>query len=125
MKIALTVWGNRISPVFDSAQTLLVAQIENKKIVQKSYESFDSKSANLSDNLKKMGVSVLICGAISEMLANVIESSKIKLIPFVTGTAVAVLELYLSNKPVSSAYFMPGCKRQCGRLNDTEDQSKI
>jgi len=112
MKIALTVWGNRISPVFDSAQTLLVVQIENQRVISKSYEPFDTSSLSFIENLNKMRVSVLICGAISEKPANLIDFSGIKLIPFVTGNAAQVLDLYLSNTPVSSAYFMPGYPRQ-------------
>jgi len=111
MKVALTVWGNRISPVFDSAQTLLVAEIENDKVIKKSFEPFDSDSSDFSENLKKMDVSVLICGAISERPASIIASSEIKLIPFVTGTPAQILDLYLSNKPVSTSYFMPGYRR--------------
>ncbi|MBU1344419.1 MAG: dinitrogenase iron-molybdenum cofactor biosynthesis domain-containing protein [Proteobacteria bacterium] len=111
MKIALTVWGNRISPVFDSAQTLLIAQIKNNQVIKKSYESFDSNTAGFSDTLKKLDISVLICGAISEKPTNMIAVSGIKLIPFVTGNAEQVLDLYLSNKPVSSAYFMPGYRK--------------
>ena len=38
MKIAITVWGNRISPVFDSAQTILLAHIESGKIVEQRRE---------------------------------------------------------------------------------------
>jgi len=112
MKIALTVWGNRISPVFDSAHTLLVVQIKNSKVIQKSYKSFDPDSSRFPDNLKKMDISVLICGAISEMPAKLIVSSRIKLIPFVTGNVTQVLDLYLINKPVPPAYLMPGCKWQ-------------
>lgn len=111
MNIALTVWGNRISPVFDAAQTLLVVKIKNNKIIQKSYESFDSDTIHLPDNLKKMDISVLICGAISKVPANIIASSKIKLIAFVTGNAAQVLNLYLNNNPVPPSYFMPGCRR--------------
>lgn len=112
MKVALTVWGNRISPVFDSAQTLLVAEIINDKVVNKSFEPFDSNSSDLPENLNKMDVSVLICGAISERPASIIASSEIKLIPFVTGTPGQILDLYLSNKPASVSHFMPGYRRQ-------------
>lgn len=112
MNIAITVWGNRISPVFDSAQTLLVAQIENHKVIKKSHETFNATGSCWVENLKKMEVSVLICGAISERPADTIARSGITLIPFVTGNARQVLELYLSNKPVSAAYFMPGYPRQ-------------
>ena len=41
MKVALTAWGDRISPVFDSAHTLLIAEIKNKQIISKHYESFE------------------------------------------------------------------------------------
>ena len=112
MKIALTVWGNRISPVFDSAQTLLIAKVKNNMVIKKSYKPIDSKSSGFPDNLKKLDISVLICGAISEVPTNIIVFSGIKLIPFITGNASQVLDLYLSNKPVPPAYFMPGYKRQ-------------
>jgi predicted Fe-Mo cluster-binding NifX family protein len=111
MKIALTVWGNRISPVFDAAQTLLVVEIKDNKIIKKSYESFDSDTMHLPGNLKKMGISVLICGAISRMPANIIASSGIQLIAFVTGNAAQILNLYLNNNPVPLSCFMPGCRR--------------
>jgi len=111
MKVALTVWGNRISPVFDSAQTLLIVLIKNGKIIQKTYETVNSDRSRLLSSLKKLDVSVLICGAISEMPAAIITSSGIELIPFVTGNTAQVLDLYLSNRPVPPAYFMPGCRR--------------
>lgn len=112
MKIALTIWGNRISPVFDSAQTLLVVEIENDRVVKKSHENFNSNCAGLIENFKIQDVSVLICGAISEKPANLLALSKIKLIPFVTGNAAQVLDLYLNKKAFPAAYSMPGYTRQ-------------
>ena len=44
MKIAITIWGNRISPVFDAARTLLVARIENRTILKKRYIPFNPDS---------------------------------------------------------------------------------
>ena len=116
MKIAVTVWGNRISPVFDSARTVLVAEVKDNKVVGKHYESIDWDAAPVSETLKDMGVSVLICGAISRIPANGIICSGITLIPFVTGNAAQVLEMYLNNDPVPPSCFMPGCGR-CGCKN--------
>jgi predicted Fe-Mo cluster-binding NifX family protein len=112
MKVALTIWGNKISPVFDSAQTLLVAQVQNNKIIQKQYESFDNDSSGFLCDLKEMGIAVLICGAVSKMSEKIIISSDIKLIPFVSGNAEQVLDLYLTNAPVPLMNLMPGCKQQ-------------
>lgn len=52
MKIALTIWGNRISPVFESAQNLLIVRIENQKVIDKAYETFDNQSFQLVEYLK-------------------------------------------------------------------------
>lgn len=116
MKIAVTVWGNRISPVFDSARTVLVAEVKDNKVVEKRYESIDWDAAPVPETLKDMGVSVLICGAISRIPANGIISSGISLIPFVTGNAAQVLNMYLNNDPVPPSCFMPGCGK-CGLRN--------
>ncbi len=120
MKIALTVWGNRISPVFDSAGTLLVAEVKNGKVADKFYRRIDSGDVSISDILEENGIAVLICGAISRMSAGIILSSGIKLIPFITGIAADVLDLYVSDRPVPAECFMPGRpgKGGQGRLKD-------
>lgn len=116
MKIAVTVWGKRISPVFDSAGTLLVVRTKDNKVVEKYHESIDRDATPVPDKLKEMGVSVLICGAISRIPANRIACSGITLIPFITGNAAQVVEMYLNNDPVPPSCFMPGCGR-CGLRN--------
>ncbi|MEZ4551736.1 MAG: hypothetical protein R2860_13105 [Desulfobacterales bacterium] len=40
MKVALTAWEDRISPVFDAARTLLIAEVENGEIVKRQHVSF-------------------------------------------------------------------------------------
>jgi len=115
MKMALTVWGDRISPVFDGAHMLLVVEIENTKIINRHYEPFYPElPTRLAVRLVEMNVAVLICGAISEMPANIIETNGIKLIPFITGDAHEVIDAYGKNIPFMPAFLMPGCshKRQ-------------
>ena len=41
MNVAITVWEHRISPVFDSARTLLIAEIKDNALVSTSYLTFD------------------------------------------------------------------------------------
>ena len=113
MKLAITIWGNRVSPVFDAAATLLVANIENRMIVKKSYESFDPATpSDLIKTLKKMQISVLMCGAISTKPADLIVDNNIKLISFVTGNAVKLLEDFARKQTIEKAYMMPGCSKQ-------------
>jgi predicted Fe-Mo cluster-binding NifX family protein len=116
MKVALTVWGKRISPVFDSAQMLLISEIENSKVIKRKYTTFNPESSQqLADLLNQQNVSVLICGAISEAPANIIETCGIKLIPFISGSAEDVLQLYAQSNSIIPSYLMPGCNHKCKR----------
>ncbi len=112
MKVALTVWGKRISPVFDSAQMLLISEIENSKVINRTYKTFNPESSHqLAGLLNKQKVSVLICGAISEVPANLIEACGIKLIPFISGTVDDILQSYAQSNSILPTYLMPGCRR--------------
>ncbi len=111
MKVAITVWGNRISPVFDSANTLLIAEIQNRRIVSRYYESFNPDIPSLfAEKLEEMEISVLICGAISKVPAAILSASSIEFIPFITGSAFRVLENFALNRPIIPAFLMPGCR---------------
>lgn len=113
MKVAITVWGNRISPVFDAASTLFVAHIKNRAIIKKSYTSFNPTiPSELIKLLKKMQVSVLICGAISTKPADLIVENDIKLISFVTGNALKLLDNFARKQTIEKTFMMPGCSKQ-------------
>lgn len=110
MKIAITTWGNRVSPVFDAAQTLLIADIENHGIHSKRYESFqpDDISA-LTSLLNREKVAALVCGAISESYAARLVENKIRMFCFVTGNAMDVLDCLAVHNIIKPAFMMPGC----------------
>jgi len=113
MKAAFTVWQERISPVFDSAQMLLIAEVKDSKVLDRRFEPFNSeRPARLVDRFNELGVKVLICGAITERLATVIEAGGIKLIPFIGGITDEVLESYAKGISIIPKFLMPGCRRQ-------------
>ncbi len=116
MKVAITVWGNRISPVFDSANTLLIAEIENGQIINRYYEPFKPEiSSKFAEKFKELDISVLICGAISEVPAAILAASNIECIPFISGSVFMVLESLALNKPIIPTFLMPGCRRCHGQ----------
>ena len=96
MQVALTVWDGRISPLFDATRMLLIVDVEGRSVIAKRYEYFDCESAfSRAARLGDLGVKVLICGGISEFYANQVEVLGIEIIPFSSGEANEVLELYL------------------------------
>jgi predicted Fe-Mo cluster-binding NifX family protein len=103
-KVAMTVWGNRISPVFDSAQTILLADIEDGKIVDRRRQFLPRMVAMVAEK----GIDTLICGAISERPSQIIKQSGIKLLSFVGGNAENFLEAYAEGGPLE-LFRMPGC----------------
>ncbi len=110
MKVAMTVWGNRISPVFDSAQTILLAEIEDGKIVAQQRQFLPRLVASgLARMVVEKEIDTLICGAISERPAQIIQQSGITLLSFVGGNAERFLEAFAAGRPLE-LFRMPGCQ---------------
>lgn len=111
MKVALTVWENRVSPLFDSASTLLIADIVGRGIKNMRLEPFECKSPfSRAARLDDLGVSVLICGGITDCFANLIEARKIRIVPFTAGAVDEILEAYITGNIYKRDYRMPGCE---------------
>ena len=117
MKIAVTVWEDRISPVFDVATTILVAEIENGQVVSRQAMPFNPVlSWQFTRQLKEMGVSVLVCGAISKVPATIISVGGIELIPFISGKTADIVSAYAKGNPIRRDFSMPGMRRQRRRM---------
>ncbi len=109
-KVALTVWENRISPLFDCARTLLVVDIADGAAIGRHFEPFRYESPfSRAERLSNLRTDVLICGAVSDHFANIIENYGIRIIPFVTGSVDEVLDAYLTGGLFDSKFRMPGC----------------
>ncbi|HBI14118.1 MAG TPA: hypothetical protein DDY20_01115 [Desulfobulbaceae bacterium] len=112
-KIGVTVWGHRVSPVFDSARNLLVAELIDGSIASQSTLKFDpDRPLLLVQMLHAQNITVIICGAVSEGPANMLESAGIELIPFIAGDVRQVLETFIRGKSEWNEFIMPGCGRK-------------
>lgn len=109
MKIGVTVWGNRISPVFDSARKLLVAQVENSKLIDQSFEEMELGGIGSGlEFFEKQEVKTLICGAITVEDSDKFEKLGIRLVPFIAGNAREVLNAFAQDEKLIFNYLMPG-----------------
>jgi len=110
MKIVIPVWDGFVSNVFDFAHKLIVVDIEDGKETGRSEVELKDKSLPTRTNkLKDLRVDVLICGAISRALAQMVTASGIQLLPYVTGRADEVLQAYITGVLVQRRFAMPGC----------------
>ena len=110
MKIAVPIYNDSVSNVFDFAHRLLLVEIENGKEAIRSEVALESQLLpQRIGQLKSLEVDVLICGAISKTLAEMTKASGIQILPYVTGSIDDVLQAYLSGQLVKPEFSMPGC----------------
>ena len=113
MKVALTTWDGRVSPVFDVARRLLVVEVErNTEIGRSEVDLGESRLAARASRVTALGVHVLICGAISWPFEAMLTSAGVRVIPQTCGPVEDVLRALLAGQLASEVFLMPGC---CGR----------
>ena len=111
MRIAISIWEDKISPVLDTASKLLI-------IDEKTQEESARFEANLLEQdmsqrcsfIRNLDLDVLICGAVSRQLSGMLKASGIKIISGISGPAEDVLQAYLEGALFHSGFFMPGSK---------------
>jgi len=110
MKIAIPICNDCVSNVFDFAADILLVDIEEGKETDRSEIPLQSRSLpERVGQLKSLEVDVLVCGAISRALANMVIACGIEVLPYVTGRIDDVLKAYLTNQLVNPQFEMPGC----------------
>jgi len=109
MKLAIPVSSGRVSTAFDFARHLLLLEYEDgRELSRAEFVLEEEIPVNRARRLESLGVRVLICGAISRLLAEHLTSVGIDVIPFVSGTVEEVLAAYLAGEVESEQFLMPG-----------------
>lgn len=118
MKVALSTWQDRISPVFDVARQLLLAEVQNSRVISKVFLALDPNMdwESRVEHLAKSEIDVLICGAISSSLEPLLQARGIQVISHVCGPVDDVLRYFIRDGLADRRYQMPGCRgsRRCG-----------
>ena len=110
MRLAIPVWNDRVSPVFDAASRLMLVDVEDGVERARREETLpESFLARRARRLADLGVTVLICGAISRPLAALLEASGITVLAWTAGPVNDVLQAYLTGGLPDARWMMPGC----------------
>ena len=113
MKVAVPEWKKRVSPVFDTARCVLVVVVDTRKEVRR--DRIELRNGSFHDRVEALtgaGVDVLLCGAISRPLYEMLESAGIEVTPFLSGSIEEVLEAFMEERITDPRFLMPGC---CGK----------
>jgi predicted Fe-Mo cluster-binding NifX family protein len=110
MKIAIPIWGEKVSPVFDTAARLMIFQVADRgEPVRFETPLYEKEFANRCYRIQALGVDILICGAISRAFSKMLSASGVNVISWISGDAEEVFEAYIEGKLNGSKYLMPGC----------------
>ncbi len=113
MKLAITIWDNRISPVFDTAKRFLLVELgedcfHRGEIVAVEKDPFTT----LFFLQQEQGVELLLCGALCRRGEKRIETAGLDVQPFLSGEVDAILQDLVAGGNLEN-YALPGCRRHC------------
>jgi predicted Fe-Mo cluster-binding NifX family protein len=101
--VAMPVYQERISPLLDVARKFAIYELQNGEIKQKVFVDVGAESEPLRvEKLKEIGVSVIISGAVSDLVSQMVSEKGIRLISWVNGPADDVIDSYVKGVLESS-----------------------
>jgi len=111
VKIALTVWNDRIAPVFDVAGTIRLIEYDGENIKEDKIVILPEGNRVMKrvERLSELQIDTLICGAISRPIHRIIADSGIKIHSFISGETDEIIKALLTGNLDEKSFTMPGC----------------
>ena len=104
-KIAIPVYGDRISNRLDCSENIMLITVENGVI--KKRETIRLVPSNLSTRINMfliLEIDVLICNGITKFYSHKLNDSNIKVIPWISGEIEETLTRYLEGKLITKNF---------------------
>ena len=109
MRLAIPVWENKVSPLLDTASKFLIIEVDKRKEISRYITPVVKRDVfERCQKLKENGVDVLICGAVSRELSNMIVTSGIVVFPEISGVIDEILKAYSKGTLLSPKFSLPG-----------------
>ena len=110
MKTAITIWNNRVAPVFDVSGKVLLYESDGEQLRSERMILLPEACASVKVTcLVEGGTSVLICGAISKDALLTATNAGIKVYPFIAGDVREIIQACLDGSFIEENFSMPGC----------------
>ena len=112
MRVAIPNWQRRVSPVFDVAENVLLADISGGQVILRQDLAVSSKDPfERARLLRALGTEILICCTLSRPHRMALASAGIQIIPHICGPVEEIIDA-IANGRLSDSFLMPGCKRR-------------
>jgi predicted Fe-Mo cluster-binding NifX family protein len=111
MRIAIANWNDRVSPVLDSAATLtLIERGADGETGRRTVRLDGTGVSSRADQIGALGLDVLICGAVSRPLYELLSADGFEIVAFVAGEVDRVLAAFVRGELPDQALTLPGCR---------------
>lgn len=123
MKAVITIVPEteRISPMYDAARNAVVVDCCRRRGESESFEELPPDTTEKLEFLKRNGINLLICGAISNEDLVILNRDGIRVCPFVSGTWREIWQEWKASHRLRECHLLPGCaghhRRCCGNRN--------
>jgi len=115
IKIAIPLFGTRVSPRFDYTQGFLLVEEENGEIIERQEISAEDLTPYTRvRKLSELGIDTLICGGIDRASTQQLSFNGIRIYSWVTGEAEDALRCFLEGRLETGVMIGAGGHR-CGR----------
>jgi predicted Fe-Mo cluster-binding NifX family protein len=109
MKVAITIWNDRVSPVLDTARRLKIVALDNgQKTSEDHIDIPDFDSFQRVQFMRDLGVDILICGAVSHQLEMLLRRAKINVFSWIRGNIDDIISACSRNNLDGKIFRMPG-----------------
>jgi len=117
--IAIPVFQERISPLLDEARRFILIELSEGSIVNRTTVTLNQDSAALRvAKLREIGITTIICGAVSGFLSRIISEQGFVHYSWTGGPVEQVIDLYMSGALTPAVDCGKPCRgtgRSCGR----------
>jgi predicted Fe-Mo cluster-binding NifX family protein len=111
MRVAVPIWAGRVSPQLDAARRLLVVEVADGHVVSRAEHLL--ALGDRATSVVRIGVDILICGAISRRLERRLTSLGVEVVGDICGAVDEVIEAFIDGSLGSGRFAMPGsCRRR-------------
>ena len=108
-RTAIPVFMGRVSPVLDTCTQIGILEPDrNQEIVHRTVPVKSNSIYERTDEIKKLGVGVVICGAVSDAFFNLLRENDIDLVCGITGDIEEVIDAYRNGTLTQARFRMPG-----------------
>ena len=109
MRVAVPIFGGRVSSVFDWARELVVADHDGEAEKTRRTEDLAGLAPPFRPRrLAQLGVETLLCGGISHPMAETVQMHGIRVMAGLAGDIDAVLAAFFEGRLPAPEFAMPG-----------------